>query len=632
MKITFKHIKIENFKNIQSLEFDFGNKTFIYGANETGKTTVADAIAYVLTGKNSLGESQFIYLPIGKTGLSPTVVLTVEMDSGKSAQQYVLSRTYQAKQNRAKEFTGEYQTMCFINGLKIGPKDFDKWIEEYICKPEIFRLIHDVRYFTENIATTGKERPWEAQRRLLFTLANVKSDSDFARSKKRYEPIAMTLGGYDSANQYLEYLQSRERNIENMREETDQEIARLTDMILDAGTNKTEEEIKAEIAEFIAQKESIERVAMEKATAEYVAKEKERNTKLSELTESLEKLNKAFSDSQEAYISAVTELNKERSEKSAESMKAQTQLVIDKNSLSSLEKRLEMSSKTCPTCGQTIPDELFEKEQKELRDCVKKYKKSIAFLNQKIADTKKALADIEEKYKSIETPKQSNELSMIKLQISELRKENRPMWSVTLNPDDTEKVHAIEYNIQNLNEEKAKAVRVTQLKAKKKEQEEELKKILDERADNRRLIDLCVEFISEKAKYAINKINKMFDGIQFEVFSQNKTNDEIRNCCNIFWNGVPYESLSYSTKFIVSMNIALAFQRGYSVSMPIVCDNAESIDFSDAIPVQSILLVKRDELCPNCGSETGRKEDYGMWKCKKCGNMFRKSLEIKTKD
>ena len=115
------------------------------------------------------------------------------------------------------------------------------------------------------------------------------------------------------------------------------------------------------------------------------------------------------------------------------------------------------------------------------------------------------------------------------------------------------------------------------------------------------------------------------------MFKFNKTNGEMKECCDIFFNGVPYQSLSYSTKFYVSLKIALGFQKFYKVSMPVVVDNAESIDCLEQIDVQTIELRKVEELCPKCSvGRTGRRGSDGMWVCKTCGHKFFKSLEILT--
>ena len=60
MEIRFEKIIIKNFKGVSGLAVNFLNDvTCIMGANHTGKTTTADAINWVLFGKNSQGFTTF---------------------------------------------------------------------------------------------------------------------------------------------------------------------------------------------------------------------------------------------------------------------------------------------------------------------------------------------------------------------------------------------------------------------------------------------------------------------------------------------------------------------------------------------------------------------------------------------
>lgn len=425
MKITFKRTKIENFKNLAHLETEFGNKTYIYGANETGKTTFADAISYVLTGKNSLGESQFEFIPIGSIGFSPRVELEIEISDKKGVKSVNLVRMYEAKKKKDGEFTGTYQTVCYVNGLKIGPKEYDKWIEEHICNSEVFRLIHDVRYFTENISTNGKERSWESQRRLLFSICGMKSDIDMAKYKKRFSDIVEGLQQYDNVNQYLIFLKEEEKA-------SDRQITYL-------------------------------------------------NGKISTF-----------------YDLGIKEDNNE-----------------------------EMTM--CPLCG------------------------------------------------------------------------NKTLKKIKVNTFTT----------------------LDELETMRSEE-------LENRAKTRKMIDLTEDFIEMKCKLAQKKVNEMIDGVQVEFFKKNKTNSEIIPCCNIFYNNVPYASLSYSTKFVVSMKIALAFQKFYNILFPLLIDNAESIntDYLDDNFPQTIYLIMIEQRCPDCGGYVGRKNHEGNWKCADCGTVVHKKLNI----
>lgn len=565
MKIKFKSIKIENFKAIELLETDFANKTYVYGANETGKTSFADAISWCLTGKNSLGDSQFNFLPIGKNEVSPSVTLDIEIQDEKNVKPVTLTRIYQAKINRSKEFTGEYSTIYFINKLKVGPKEFERWVEDHICTPEIFRLIHDVRYFTENIATSGRERPWEAQRRLLFTIAGINTDIIFAgtaKNKKRFGILLDGLGRYDNANQYLSFLKSEEKRIESAIQQNNLKLETMSSMYSTVDDTDV-------------------------------------NSKIKTLKNELESKSKEFNDAQAEYSKRGEELLKERNRLYSEcndiTVKART-VVSD---LKTKEDALTKISIQCPTCGQYIPTEIIDAEREKIREEIDDLKNRHKKLKKKYLESKAQLEKTEKESLDLKQPVFSEELKIIQEKIDSLTREY------------------IKFRMNQKLEKDTKDI-----KAKNKI-------LLDERARNAQLLDLCKEFIDAKCKCAEKKINDLFDGIEFKMFRQNKTNGDIKECCDIYWNNTPYSSLSYSTKFVVSMKIALAFQKFYGVEMPLIVDNAESINFADEFTVQSILLTKREEYC-KCGSETERKSADGMWTCKKCKNRFRKTLEIIT--
>lgn len=573
MKINFKFIKIENFKNIELLQSDFGNKTYIYGANETGKTSFADAISWCLTGKNSLGDSQFNFLPIGKNEVSPSVTIDIEIQDEKNVKPVTLTRTYQANVNRSKEFTGEYSTIYFINKLKVGSKEFGKWIEDHICTPEIFRLIHDVRYFTENITINGRERPWEAQRRLLFAIANINSDVSFAgtaKNKKRFELLLDGLARYDSANQYLTFLKSEEKRIEEEIKQTNERIYILSELIKDYDENLDNIDLTYE-------------------------KLKNRYTELKNQIIEAERENKKNNKS---FLNSYDDLIREKHE-------TEFNLEVAKEKIEELKERYNDIPTVCPTCGQYMPTEEIVKQKEKIEQDIEKYMIRISDLEKNVKDIGLKL---ESKRKELDGENNNNSSN-----IQELMTEKDMI---------TDKLLEISKKQEKIKQNESSKNSIIDLKNTNK-------LLLNQRAETAHLIDLCKEFIDVKCKYAEKKINDLFDGIKFKMFRKNKTNGEIRECCDLTWNGVPYKSLSYSTKFLVNMKIALAFQKFYGVEMPLIVDNAESIDFCQDIPIQSVFLVKREEYC-KCGETTGRKEADGMWTCNVCRNRFCKTLEIVT--
>lgn len=560
MKLTINKITIDNFKNIEHLEQKFGYFVKVMGANETGKTTFADAISWCLTGKNSLGEANPNIVPIEKQETSPTVTLEVLLDKKPAT----ISRCYQAKLNRDKEYSGEHQTVCYINGIKQSIKDFETWVDNNICNREIFRLLFDVKYFTENITTNGKEKVWEAQRRLLFSICGIKSDSELAKKRKKFEPLISELSRYTNINQYLIYLKNLLKD--NMRD-----IASCNKHI------KLYDEEK-------------EQIHIDKSVEEI---EKEINN----LTDEAEKRLRDWHIRQEQYQKGVAKANEQIAKLNSQSAEYAAEIKLALSQYKETEQKLNNMLEVCPTCGAALDPTKVQKQKNQLKICMEQQKEAYS-----------------------EALKQKNK---IEAQIVEIKKD-MAIWSKPEMP-----IERQEYmdKLKELNKQLASSSEINKYEKWIVEAEEQRSNLYDTRAYLQQQIDLCQEFITYKCEQATKTINAMFNGVTFELFKQNKTNDEIKDCCDIFWQGVPYESLSYSTKFIVSLYIVLAFQKHYDVKLPIVVDNAESFDYIPSVGVQTIQLIKQAELCPQCQRPTDRKQADGLWHCI-CGNKFKKTLKI----
>lgn len=629
MKVTFKHIKIENFKNIGLMETDFSDKTIVSGANETGKTTFADAIFYVLTGKSSLGESQFNIIPIGSVGVSPKVELTVEIEDNGEKRTIILAREYKAKQNRTKEFDGTYQTICYVSGLKCGVKEFENWIAEHICGTEIFKLISDAGFFTENITTNGREMGWEAQRRILFNLCMIQSDEELVRSDERYKDIVDgVVNGY-GLNNYLRVLKQNENSIENKIEETNRQIEQAKD--------KGDDSVDVEAISSELDKVKYELNELESKNNEYVKGQEKKNSefrkkKYSELEKKLNKLESSFVIEKEELERKRKYLTDKISEYSFSIYGFETKVNVEKDNVNEMIKKLDELENSnliaCPTCGQFISTDLLEEKKKEINKKIKKSRKEIEKLEENIRfamdKMKKAEKERDELFDNIHI--EPKEITEVKGKIKELVSRVYNAGSLHNFEADKNRLYG---EIAELQEQMGTAIIKIGYANSVNLCKEELKKLVAERANIREKIDLCKELIDKKCDMITDKVNSMFAGVKFEFFEKNKTNDEIRDCCNIYFNGVPYESLSYSTKFFVGLQIALGFQKMCKVSMPVVIDNAESIDIGIDIPVQSIMLVKKQETCPNCGGvKHSRKNEDGTWTCYECGEQFKKTLEI----
>lgn len=81
--MKFLQLSLENFRGIKQMDIDFqGADCCIYGSNATGKTTVANAICWLLTGSAITGEKDFSPKTAGAHNLHHKAELYIEKDGG----------------------------------------------------------------------------------------------------------------------------------------------------------------------------------------------------------------------------------------------------------------------------------------------------------------------------------------------------------------------------------------------------------------------------------------------------------------------------------------------------------------------------------------------------------------------
>jgi len=85
MKIN--EIQLENFQGLAEFETKLGKTTEIHGDNAAGKSTVANAVTWLLYGKAANNEKGFSPKPLGNAGqeihnLDTAVTAEIELDDG----------------------------------------------------------------------------------------------------------------------------------------------------------------------------------------------------------------------------------------------------------------------------------------------------------------------------------------------------------------------------------------------------------------------------------------------------------------------------------------------------------------------------------------------------------------------
>ncbi|WP_025124407.1 AAA family ATPase [Myroides odoratimimus] len=180
-KIELKKMSLVNFKGIKSLSVDFTNKTDIYGANASGKTTLFDAFTWLLFGKDSTDRKDFEIKTLDSNNqVIPKIDHEVEATLVVNNEEVILRRVFRekwVKQRGAFEpsFTGN-ETIYYWNEVPMNQKEYTSKIAD-ILDESIFKLISNPLAFNS--------LKWQDRRNVLTSIADntdyqnlIKGDRD----------------------------------------------------------------------------------------------------------------------------------------------------------------------------------------------------------------------------------------------------------------------------------------------------------------------------------------------------------------------------------------------------------------------------------------------------------------------
>jgi DNA repair exonuclease SbcCD ATPase subunit len=136
---TINRISLSGFKCFaEETSFDFGDMTFIHGANHSGKTGIADAISFAVTGHPFFGDKSSDRLE-NPNGGGIRVTLDITDDLGF---------THQLIRSRKKG-----KASVSLDGIPVRQTD----LNEVFGEPDVFLSIFNPLYFIEELAKDGKK-------------------------------------------------------------------------------------------------------------------------------------------------------------------------------------------------------------------------------------------------------------------------------------------------------------------------------------------------------------------------------------------------------------------------------------------------------------------------------------------
>lgn len=573
-------------------ELAFGNPTVITGGNGQGKTSVADAIAFALTGLPFFGERG-----IDKLHAEQNNYLFISMRfSDENGKEHELTRSRQKS-----------RMTITLDGREIRQAD----LTELFGEKDVFLSIFNPLYFIEELGDDGKKL---LERYLPeITKETVLSQlNESARDSLRDETILSPESFLKKKREEIRelekdsvYLTGQKDLSQSQRREAEERLAVLNDTL---------RRLESEYAELDGRRytgidaDSIrEKLLALSARYEELAREVPAAADTAEMDAELTALYQKLGERRaEQYAPKYGE---HIAEASAKVKELGVRYKREANALKSF-----AVGTVCPACRRTVTEAdlaaVRESMQKGLAEIValgrdaKGQLDELNALEQATAETfrryqaediQKLEADIRtltekragivEQYENAAAERQT-ELDSLLDQIHSL---SANMEFGALSPEEYERLIACKEEIERCHSEVAAAQKAAD--SKPEDYDARLSDIEHKIADLKKLIADVALYVSKRAELLFSSLK--MNRVQISLYDVVKTTGEMKDAFRFTYNGRRYDRLSLSEKIRAGMEVSELIKRLTGRNYPQYVDNMESVDdLSNVKPTGQIIMAK----------------------------------------
>ena len=633
-KIIFKSLSLLNFKGIRNLHVSFGeNLTVISGRNAAGKTSIADAIMWVLFDVgydgNKLEPKTFDKNHEIIKEIHHEAELTLLVDGDQIVLKRSLSDAW-----KGDKCTNTYK--YYVDGDVTTAGDFKKVVES-ICPDSVFRRISS--------ATNFCSLPWQKQRELLESLADKYTTQDITQGDERFDFVVEELKKKTIAD-LIHHIKYKRKEVQKQLDAVPVRLAELNKSLPEAqdwdALSTEKSNLNDKLVELANKMQAIRIGGADKVRYDGIlkkiefAEKRKRNMEQGAMNLATEQATKHQSDVITTNIavkkaqSLVDDLKATMRGYTESEIHAKDKKEECERKVVDINNRLDELSKSrwswnaedgiCPHCGQPLPAEDVERIKKESKDrfnerksnASKKIQEEFNGIQQEYTDAKNILEKLdndrmvttnqlvkanktlkEAEFKKLEVdaekPKtyeqilaEKEEYQQVVKEIADLQAElNEPSASSDENAKmlaELEKERepiGIRYNeVLELLATKETYDRISELIEKAKQDKESYQNQLDELDEQ---LDLANEYNKKSCQLLEENVNGHFSYVKWSMFTQD-LDGNMKPYCECYHDGVPYSRLNGAAKVNAGIDIANTFSRFYQVSAPMVLDECESVN------------------------------------------------------
>lgn len=636
-RIELLSLRLRNFKGAKSIDLDLGGRSANFYARNGGyKTTTADAYAWLLTGKDSLGRKAFELKTLENgqpvSGVDHEVEATLLVGPQEITLKKVFREVWSKKRGSAvAELTGN-TTEHFWDGVPISQGDFTARLAE-IADEATWRLLSDPGAF--------QALHWQERRKVLLDVCGDVSDADVIASNPELADLPGVLGKR-SLEEHRKVIASRKPQLNRELQELPARIDEVQRGLPERPELSLKQVTSGLEAARTAHADALAELAAAKAGQGDAAAERRRLREVEDALTDLErqarrkndeaadKARAKVADAKRALEDARERL--ERWERQASDLQGDVER-LDAQLGDLRERWSEVNARrieahvedACPVCKQALPAEQVEaahaeaqaalnarkaKELAQVSDEGKRLKakrESVAAelamlldktrnqttgLEQLTADVEAATAALAKAEATQTDATASKEYTRLAAERDDL---TRRIDAVTAG--DPAALAALEEAVSQAQQAVALLEQDAQAHeaiAKGETRTEELrgqeKALAAEFEELERQLHLCELFVRTKVSLLEDKVAAKFRLVRFKLF-ENQVNGGIAEVCTATVNGVPYESVNHAGQIAAGLDIIRTLQEHHGLSAPVWVDQAESITDIPETGAQQIALV-----------------------------------------
>lgn len=645
MKIKIETITLRNFKGATDKKYTFGEVTFVYGANGSGKTRLFDAFLWLLFGNDHLDRKDYEVKSYGRANAEDecSVEAVLEIDGKQTTIKRALVEDWVKPRGQAEKVYKGNHTECWWNGTPVKVGEYAKKVSELVTE-DLFKMITNPHHFTA--------LNWKVQREMLFRMAEVRSDMEIASERAEFAELAEVLSG-KTLEDWQKELRTQKQLLKRDLEGIAPKIAQVDIMrpelqdwdALQQQLAATEDEI-SKIDLLLADRMEAQKAAAKEFDAKIADMNVVRAQILRQMSELLtnakidEKKRVALANEQRNTLASQrSELHSKQQMLSAEAEYAERQARAYAGEIEDIDKKLaalrqewqeraaqEYTESTCPTCGQIWPLHIAASKQetfnkRKAADLEALNAKGKALNAEKVALHEKQLAALSEHE---ETAKEAKRLS---IQIDDLNSQISQMQTEQpreIAEDMVEGVLELKAKVQAIDEAYNELIKSHTTPSAPEKELNRKRDLLQKRDDlkaelvKKKFIAKCDEEIAslreeekslaqkladlEKSEHTIQlftqakideaerKINALFSVVSFKLFDKTIEGNPVETC-EAMVLGRPYGTINNASQINAGLDIIRTLSKAYDVYAPIFIDNRESVTYILPMETQIINLV-----------------------------------------